>query len=167
MNFARDILPLKNAIFRTALRIVLSRDEAEDIVQDTMLKLWERREQIAEVQNLEAFAVTMARNLARDRVALHSSQNVSFDEALHDRADEWQQNADEQMIQNEEVRRIEKLINALPEVQRTILHLRDVEGHTYKEIAQIMDMSETNVKVTLFRARGVLREALEKQNYYG
>ena len=67
ISFQHDILPLKNIIFRTALRIVLNKDEAEDIVQDTLVKLWQTRETLGNVNSLEALAVTMARNLALDR----------------------------------------------------------------------------------------------------
>ena len=80
MDFKHDILPLKNIIFRTALRIILNREEAEDIVQDTLLKLWEKREELGRVENLEAFALTMARNLAIDRKEKMDNQHVSFDD---------------------------------------------------------------------------------------
>ena len=88
MDFKHDILPLKNIIFRTALRIILNREEAEDIVQDTLMKLWERRDELQKVENLEAFALTMARNLAIDRKEKMENQHVSFDDEVHDRRDE-------------------------------------------------------------------------------
>ncbi|MDE7118562.1 MAG: RNA polymerase subunit sigma-70, partial [Bacteroidaceae bacterium] len=88
LDFKRDILPLKNIIFRTALRIVLNREEAEDIVQDTLMKLWQRRDELEQVKSLEAFALSSARNLAIDRKERMENRNVSLDDEAHNRPDE-------------------------------------------------------------------------------
>ena len=101
MDFKHDILPLKNIIFRTALRIVLNREEAEDIVQDTLIKLWERRDELEKVENLEAFALTMARNLAIDRKEKMDNQHVSLEEEEHDRPDDRQGNTDSGLMRQE------------------------------------------------------------------
>ena len=160
MDFKHDILPLKNIIFRTALRIVLNREEAEDIVQDTLIKLWERRDELEKVENLEAFALTMARNLSIDRKEKSENQNISFDDEVHDLPDEGQGSSDSQVMREETRGFIANIINALPEKQRTILQLRDIEGKSYKEIADTLSISESDVKVTLFRARNELKEKI-------
>lgn len=164
MTFQHDILPLKNIIFRTALRIIPNREEAQDIVQDTLLKLWQNRAELDRVSNLESFALIMARNLAIDRKKKMEHRNISFDEALHDRTDEWQLTAQQQMEHQERYGAIRQAIDSLPEKQRTVLHLRDVEGKPYKEIAAIMSLTESDVKVTLFRARNQLKEMLKKSH---
>lgn len=167
MDFKHDILPLKNIIFRTALRIALNREEAEDIVQDTLMKLWERRNELEKVENLEAFALTMARNLAIDRKEKMDNQHVSFDDEEHDRPDEGMGNADNTLMRTETRSFIANTINTLPEKQRTILQLRDIEGKTYKEIAEVLSISESDVKVTLFRARNELKEKiLQKKSLF-
>lgn len=160
VDFQHDILPLKNIIFRTALRIVLNREEAEDIVQDTLLKLWQRREELGQIANLEAFALSAARNLAIDRKEKMDNRNVSLDDVQHDRPDERQMGIDQQMAQEESASLIRQIIDALPEKQRTILHLRDIEGKTYKDIATMLSISESDVKVTLFRARNEVKEKI-------
>ena len=132
MDFKHDILPLKNIIFRTALRIVLNREEAEDIVQDTLIKLWERRNELEKVENLEAFALTMARNLALDRKEKMDNQHVSFDGEEHDRPDEGLGGTDSHLMHQETSGFIANIINSLPEKQRTIIQLRDIEGKSYK-----------------------------------
>lgn len=167
MDFKHDILPLKNIIFRTALRIVLNREEAEDIVQDTLMKLWERRDELEKVENLESFALTAARNLAIDRKEKMENQNVSFDDEKHDRPDEGQSNSDSQLVRKETHGFIANIINALPEKQRTILQLRDIEGKSYKEIATVLSITESDVKVSLFRARGEIKERiLQKKSLF-
>lgn len=167
MDFKHDILPLKNIIFRTALRIVLNREEAEDIVQDTLVKLWERRDELEKVENLEALALTMARNLSIDRKEKLENQNISFDDEVHDLPDEERSGSDSQIMREETRGFIANIINALPEKQRTILQLRDIEGKSYKEIADTLSISESDVKVTLFRARNELKEKiLQKKSLF-
>ena len=138
----------------------MNREEAEDIVQDILLKLWQQRDELKGVKNLEAFAVTSARNLALDRMAKAEQRNVSFEEVTHDRADEWQLSAHERMEHDERLQRVNDMINALPEKQRTVIQLRDIEGKAYKEIADMMNIAEADVKVNLFRARESLRKKM-------
>lgn len=158
MDFSHDILPLKNIIFRTALRITLNREEAEDIVQDCLVKIWSQVKDGVTINNLESYALTLARNLALDRKALARNRVLSLDEATHDRPDEHQAAPDQQLINKESESLVERIVNALPEKQRTILQLRDIEGKSYHEIADILSITEADVKVTLFRARKQVRE---------
>lgn len=157
MDFTRDILPLKNILFRTALRITLNREEAEDIVQDVLLKLWERRDTLSTIQNLEAFAVSSARNLALDRIEMMDNKVIPFDVNLHDHPDNQPLQTDA-MIHREQTTKIHDIINQLPEKQRTAIQLRDIEGKTYKEIAQIMGITESDVKINIYRGRDFLKK---------
>lgn len=157
VDFTRDILPLKNILFRTALRITMNREESEDIVQDTLLKLWERRTEMSKINNLEAFAICAVRNLALDRLALHQNKVISLNEDLHDTEDNHP-SAYDNIINNERTNRIHNLINQLPEKQRTAIQLRDIEGKSYKEIADIMGISESDVKINIYRGRDFLKK---------
>lgn len=160
LDFQHDILPLKNIIFRTALRIVLNREESEDIVQDILLKLWERRKELDKVENLEAFARTTARNLAIDRKEKMDNLHVTLDYQVHDRTDEGQSSNDNLLMAQEKDSFIANAINSLPEKQRSIFQLRDIEGKTYKEIATMLNITESDVKVSLFRARNEIKEKI-------
>ena len=80
IKFLNDILPLKNVLYRLALRITLNKAEAEDVVQDTMMKLWSRRETLAEVESIESFCLTICRNLAVDKTRKAERQNASMSE---------------------------------------------------------------------------------------
>ena len=80
ISFQNDILPLKNELYRLALRITLNPAEAEDVVQDTMIKVWNRREQWDEIESIEAFCLTICRNLSLDRMRKLENQNQSLEE---------------------------------------------------------------------------------------
>ena len=67
ISFRNDILPLKDKLFRLALRITLDRAEAEDVVQDTMIRVWNKRDEWSQFESVEAYCLTVAKNLAIDR----------------------------------------------------------------------------------------------------
>ncbi len=165
INFRNDILPLKDKLFRLALRITMNRAEAEDVVQDTMLRVWGRRDEWEGMESVEAYCLTVCRNLAIDRSQLKESQNEELTESnanTPDSADPYSL-----CVRNEQMALIHRLINGLPEKQRTILQLRDVEGKSYKEIADIVGVSEEQVKVNLFRARQKIKQQYTEINDYG
>ena len=161
------MLPLKDELFRLALRITLNRAEAEDVVQETMLKVWNRREQWAELDSIEAFCLTICRNLALDKMKRMDNQSQTLDDS-HDPPDlSYGANPEEQAMQQDRIQLIRRLIDQLPEKQRVCMQLREFEGKSYKEIAQIMEISEELVKVSIFRARQTLRQRYIKSEQYG
>ncbi len=162
MNFTTDILPLKNRLYRLALRITANHQEAEDIVQDTMLKVWSRRDSLDALDSIEAYAMTICRNLALDHLKKLESMNLSLDTLPLDRADET---ADplQRLSHKNNIERIKNLLNVMPEKQRTCMQLRDFEGKTYKEIATILDISEEQVKINIFRARKTIKEKIRME----
>ena len=168
ISFRTDVLPLKNELFRLALRITLNREDAEDVVQETMIRVWNRRDQWEQIESIEAFCTTICRNLALDRTKRASNQDASLDDEGHDAPDHsYSANPEEQAMQRDKVERVRMLINQLPEKQRTCMQLRDVEGKPYKEIASILNMTEQQVKINIFRARQTIKEEYLKQEKYG
>lgn len=159
LDVKRDILPLKNIMYRLALRITLSSQEAEDVVQDVIIKLWNMRDRLAEVDNLEAFALRMTRNLALDRQRMRVNQSESLDLAA-----EAQQPDDDNADRQEQVESIRAVMRLLPEKQRSVMQLRDFEGYSYKEIADILSISEDQVKISIFRARQFVKAKLTSLN---
>lgn len=160
IDFQHDLLPLKNKLFRVALRITLDRPEAEDVVEDTLVRTWEQRRKLTEIDNLEAYCITVCRNLAIDRAEKKEAQHLSLDHSLTEQADNAL-GADEKMEQDERLQWIEKLFDRLPEKQRTALQLRDIEGFSYRDVAEMMSISEADVKVTIHRARQTLKQKVE------
>lgn len=165
LSFRDDVLPLKDKIFRLALRITLSRAEAEDIVQDVLIKVWNRRDDLAEVDSIEAYSLTVCRNLSLDRLQRKENDNVNLEDAPPTEADDAP--PDLQMIRNERIDNIKRLIERLPIPQRAAMQLRDMEGKTYKEISAITGQTEEQVKVNIFRARQYIRKQIEKIENYG
>ena len=150
---------MKNVMYRMALRLAPNTQEAEDIVQDVMIKLWNMRERLEDVENLEAFALRMTRNLALDRQRMHinNTENIDDIEAEHFAVTE-------QNDRKEQVESIRNVMLQLPEKQRSAMHLRDFEGYSYKEIASMLDMTEDQVKVNIFRARQYVKTKLTSFN---
>lgn len=167
ISFRNDVLPLKNELFRLALRITLNRAEAEDIVQETMIKVWNRREKWEEIESMESFCLTICRNIAIDKTRKAANQNQSLDEVVETPDESHSSNPEAQIIQSDRVQSVRRLINTLPEKQRTAMQLRDFEGKSYKEIATIMAVSEEQVKVNIFRARQAIKKKITKSEAYG
>lgn len=167
LSFHTDVLPLKDELFRLALRITLNHAEAEDVVQETMMKVWNRRDQWDAIESMEAFCVTVCRNLALDRMKRVDNQSQTL-EASHDAPDtSYASNPEEQTMQRDRVQLVKRLMQQLPEKQRTCMHLRDIEGKAYKEIAAMMNITEQQVKVNIFRARQTIKQKFLQSEQYG
>lgn len=167
ISFQNDVLPLKNKLFRLALRITLNREEAEDVVQDTLIKVWNARDRWLELDSIEAYSLTIARNLSLDRIKKMENQNDSLEEQNTERLDENTSTPSERMIQKDKLDIVRNIINELPEKQRSCLQLRDIEGKSYKEIADILSITEDQVKVNIFRARQTVKQRFQQFDRYG
>lgn len=162
ISFQNDILPLKNELFRLALRITQNRVEAEDVVQETLIKVWKRRDDWGTIESIEAFCLTICRNLALDKQR-HLDNHVQLLDGTIDPTDySHSANPEEQIVQRDRVRLVRQLIDQLPEKQRSCMQLRDMEGKSYRDIAAIMGITEEQVKVNIFRARQTVRERFQK-----
>ncbi len=164
--FKNRVLPAKNKLFRFAYRLLDNEEEAKDVVQDVLIKVWNGREQMDQVENWEAWCMRLTKNLSLDR--LRSRQRKATDpmEEGFDIRNETLSPHDTTEL-GESMQRISQLIAALPEKQRQVIHLRDIEGYSYNEICEILDLEMSQVKVNLFRARNSVREKLLKINAYG
>lgn len=167
ISFKNDVLPLKNEIYRLALRITLNHAEAEDVVQETLIKVWNRRESWSQIESMEAFCLTVCRNLALDKMKKVDNQSQSIDDEGYDTPDYSRSaNPEENTVHQDRIALLRKLMNSLPEKQRSMMVLRETEGKSYKEIAQILAVSEEQVKVNIFRARQIIKQKfIETENY--
>ena len=165
ISFRDDILPLKDKLFRLALRITFDRAEAEDVVQDTMIRVWNKREEWTQFGSIEAYCLTVAKNLAIDRSQKKEAQNVELTPEMEEESEI--SGPYDQLVNNERMSIIHRLINELPEKQRLIMQLRDIDGESYKEIAKILNLTEEQVKVNLFRARQKVKQRYLEIDEYG
>jgi len=166
ISFRNDILPLKNVLYRLALRITLSHEDAEDVVQDTLLKVWSRKNDWQQIQNIEAYAMTIARNLALDKMKRVSAHLASLDNMpVNDQAKSH--NPYERIFEQDRLQFVRNLIDQLPEKQRSCMQLRDVEEKSYREISDILGITEEQVKVSIFRARQTIKQKIKEAEEYG
>jgi RNA polymerase sigma-70 factor (ECF subfamily) len=155
-KFRNRILPLVDKLFRLALSITRNKQDAEDVVQDALFNVWKRKEEWDSIANLEAYCFRSTRNIALDKISLKENQQESLKEYYD--VPEPKPNVQERLEQEEQMLMLENFIERLPEKQRTIFRLREIEDLSYKQIAEIMNVSEEQVKVNLFRSRQKLKE---------
>ncbi|MGB0524665.1 MAG: RNA polymerase sigma factor [Flammeovirgaceae bacterium] len=164
-DFKKMVLPFQNKLYRFALRLLGTRAEAEDVVQEVFIKAWDRREQLLDYQNVEAWCMKVTKHMSLD--------------VLKSKHRKFQQNKSDQDVTNQALTPdrqaevadayayVHQIIESLPEKQKLVIQLRDVEGYSYQEIADMMEISLSQVKVNLFRARDKVRKQLQKAESYG
>lgn len=164
--FQNRVIPVKNKLFRFALRLLGSEEDAKDVVQEVFIRVWNGRREMNEVNNWEAWCMRITRNISLDRLRSNTRKNTH---PLADGFDVRQEGLTphETTEIRESMQRVSELIASLPEKQRQVIHLRDVEGYSYNEICEILELDMNQVKVNLFRARNAVREKLLKINAYG
>lgn len=153
------VTPYKDKMYRYAFNILRDSYMAEDVVQESLVKIWKKRDQFLEIKNKQAWCITIARNLAIDKLRANKKRKSSDITEHYDISDD---NPDP--ARNAELKdtlgKVRAIMDDLPESQKEIITLRDIEGYTYNEIAEIMDYTVDQVKVNLHRARKELREKL-------
>ncbi|MBT8324135.1 MAG: sigma-70 family RNA polymerase sigma factor [Winogradskyella sp.] len=163
-DFVRLVMPFKDKVFRLAKRLLVSQEEAEDATQEILLKLWKNNKKIEEYKNVEAFSMTMTKNFCLDRLKSKQAQNLKI---VHSNYQDHNVSLQKQVEAKDSVDWVSKIIEELPEQQKIILQLRDIEDYDYNEIASMLDMNETAVRVNLSRARKTIREKLTSTHSYG
>ncbi|MDC1276624.1 RNA polymerase sigma factor [Algibacter sp.] len=163
-EFLNIVMPFKDKVFRLAKRLLVSREEAEDATQEVLLKLWNNKLKIAEYKNVEAFSMTMTKNYCFDKLKSKQAQNLKI---VHSNYEEKNTPLQKQVELNDSVSWVAKIIADLPEQQKMIIQLRDIEDYDFDEIAKMLDMNNTAVRVALSRARKTIREKLTNTHNYG
>lgn len=158
-------MPTKNKLYRFALSYLKNEEEAKDIVQEVFLKVWNKRASLGFYRNIEAWCMTLTKNLSLDRIKSGHFQLSASGENLPDIAGNDSPYRDTEL--NSTISLVRKFIDNLPEKQRDIIHLRDVEGYTYQEIAGILKLDVNQVKVNLFRARKTVKQKILNVETHG
>jgi RNA polymerase sigma-70 factor (ECF subfamily) len=164
-DFNNRLHPLKSKLYRFALKFVRDRHEAEDVVQEVMAKAWLHRNRLGELVNFEAWCMKVARNQSLDRLkSVHYKTSIG---TLNPDTESHNKTPYQHAELADRMRTVRNLIDSLPEKQREVIHLRDVEGFSYQEVADIVGMDVNLVKVTLFRARTTIKTKLLNAEAYG
>ena len=163
-EFLNLVMPFKDKVFRLAKRLLVSQEEAEDATQEILLKLWNNKEQIQDYKNVEAFSMTMTKNFCLDKLKSKHAQNLKI---VHNNYQDNNVSLQKQVEINDSLDWVSKIMEELPEQQKIILQLRDIEQYDFSEIAKMLDMNETAIRVSLSRGRKILREKLTKTHSYG
>ncbi|MCK8479430.1 RNA polymerase sigma factor [Psychroserpens algicola] len=163
-DFIKLVMPFKDKVFRLAKRLLVSNEEAEDATQEILMKLWKNKQKIAEYKNVEAFSMTMTKNFCLDRLKSKQAQNLKI---VHSNYQDNNTSLQSQVENRDSVDWVSKIIEELPEQQKIILQLRDIEAYDFDEIAKVVDMNPTAIRVALSRARKTIREKLTNTHRYG
>jgi len=156
-DFNDIYVSLHERVYRLSVGIVGSRQEAEDVAQELYERLWPRRAAIAALANPAGYILASARNMCLDKLRRRRPR-VELSAAMEGSGEPQGEGMTELVA---------RLVAALPEKQRTAMHLRDVECMEMDEIADVMGLRPTAVRMALSRARGTVRERLLKIGEYG
>jgi RNA polymerase sigma factor (sigma-70 family) len=154
-EFEENVFPLKDRLFRFALVLLRNREEAEDVVQEILARLWSIRARLKQLKSIEAYAIQMVRYECVNRAKSKHRKWTSLDKLDKCMSD----HQPEHDLQRKEMFQILlSFISSLPEQQQTVVMLRDVEGLEIHEIESITSMTGNNVRVTLSLARKKIAE---------
>lgn len=159
--FNDDVFPLRDKLYRFSLSIVRKNDIAEDVVQEILIKVWDKREDWENWRNMNAMIFTMTKNLSLDKLKSKNNQLFAIPEGYDTPSDSA--SPVQKVISQDVERIINKAIGTLNEIQRMVIQLRDIEGYTYQEIADMTDLTMAQVKVNLHRGRLELRDILQNK----
>lgn len=163
-EFLNLVMPFKDKLFRLAKRLLVSREEAEDATQEILLKLWSKNEAMSQYKSVEAFAMTMTKNFCLDRLKSKQAGNLKL---VHSNYQDENTSLQKQLEVEDSVNWVERIMDELPEQQKMVLQLRDIEDYDFEEISDLLDMKPTAVRVTLSRARKTVKEKLMQKHNYG
>ncbi len=161
-DFKTSVLPVSNKLLRFATHFLHDEDQARDVVQDVFLKLWQRKETLDEVENIEAFAMRMTRNRCLD--VIRANKTVPIDEDTDRKLKAKTIDVHSKVELGESATQIKMLIGQLPELQQKIMHMRDIEQLSYDEIEEATELQRNAIRVNLSRARKKVRDEYLKMN---
>ncbi|MBU2904807.1 MULTISPECIES: RNA polymerase sigma factor [Arenibacter] len=163
-EFLNVVLPFKDKLYRLAKRLLVSKEEAEDATQEILMKLWSKNKMMEGYNNVEAYAMMMTKNFCLDRLKSKQAGNLKL---VHSNYRDENVSLQNQVEVSDSLSWIERIMEELPEQQKMVLQLRDVEQYEFEEIADLLGMNATAVRVALSRARKTVREKLVQKHNYG
>lgn len=163
-NFLETVMPFKDKMYRLAKRLLVSNEEAEDATQEILLKLWKGNDKINTYKSVEAMAMTMTKNYCLDRLKSKQAGHLTL---VHSNYRDESESLQKRVENIDSLEWMQRILKQLPEQQRIILQLRDIEQYDLEEIAEMMEMNNNAVRTALSRARKAVRESLIQTHNYG
>jgi RNA polymerase sigma-70 factor (ECF subfamily) len=163
-EFENKVFVLKDKLFRFARRILDDVQDAEDVVQEVMMNLWNKRFEIKNLINIEAYAMRSVKNMSLDKIKHYQVRQNKMAEIMYRSEGIYNEQPDET---NELEVLIKRAIDNLPEKQKLVIHLRDIEGYHFDEMQEILNIDEIAIRVNLSRARKRVKEEILKTVSYG
>lgn len=164
-DFKRKFLPYHRRLYQTAFQLMRNTQDAEDMVQEAYLRLWKRRNELPiEILNTEAYCITLIKNVCYDTLRLsHLEEDERPPETLNIATES---NVMKVVEQKDEVGQVMQLIDRLPNQQRQVMLMRDVDDRPFEEIERATGLSSVNIRVLLSRARKKIREQFKEMMNY-
>lgn len=156
--------PFKDRLYRVAKRLLVSTEEAEDATQEVLVKLWNRNETLNDYNSVEAVAMTMTKNYCLDQLKSKRAGNMKI---VHNNFTDREAGLQQKLEDNDTWNWVEKIINNLPEQQKLIVQMRDIEEMEFKEMSDVLEMNEQAIRTALSRARKTIRDKMIKTHDYG
>ncbi|WP_295335290.1 sigma-70 family RNA polymerase sigma factor [Flavobacterium sp.] len=163
-EFMQLVNPFKDKVFRMAKRLLVSTEEAEDATQEVLVKLWHKNDNLNEYKSIEAVAMTMTKNYCLDQLKSKRAGNMRI---VHNNFTDREAGLHKQVEDKDTWDWVEKIMNDLPEQQKLIVQMRDIEEMEFEEISEILGMNESAIRTALSRARKTIRETMTKTHHYG
>ncbi len=163
-EFLNVVMPFKDKLYRLAKRLLVSSEEAEDATQEILMKLWSKKNKMEGYKSVEAFAMTMTKNFCLDRLKSKQANNLKL---VHSNYSDDNSSLQRQVEARDSIDWVQRIMEELPEQQKLVVQLRDVEQYEYEEIEALLDMKPTAIRVALSRARKTIREKLTEKHSYG
>ncbi|MBR5846712.1 MAG: sigma-70 family RNA polymerase sigma factor [Bacteroidaceae bacterium] len=158
--FKQLLLPLYPRLQRVALRLLGNAEDAEDMVQEVYMKLWSKRDALPDVQDVEAYCVTLTKNMCIDRLRMAEMEKADVDEVPTMLA--ATDDVEAQVERHDAVEQVKQIIETLPEHQQQVITLRDMEDCSFEEIAEQTGLTAVNIRMLLSRARRTIRERFKR-----
>ena len=160
-DFKRNMLPISGKLYRFACLLLRDKIEAEDAVQEVYLKLWKIRDSLESLKSIEAFAMKMTKNWCLDRIKARKPVYIEGYQKWFDRQAE-DDDPHRIMENTDQLGLLHHILDQLPEQQRHIVQLRELQGLEFEEIGEVMNMQVNAVRVNLSRARNRIKEVMQK-----
>jgi RNA polymerase sigma-70 factor, ECF subfamily len=163
-EFKDSILPLSRRLFSVSFRILRSTEDAEDAVQETLLKIWNMRSRLKEYNSPEALAMTMVRNYSIDSIRKRRTESLDAP-GLKFEGKPDNESPFEILKEKETTEIIETILKGMADQYSSVIRRRDIEGLEYEEIAALTDQSVNTVRVAVSRARKMVRDEYNRIVY--